>query len=85
MQDIKRHNETTKYKIFIWCSLFSAFFSQLPLLNPVILFYFGNSCGVVYFLLYDCFRPKWDQKTSPEELKQAEKDNFLEWRRQLVR
>lgn len=24
-------------------------------------------------------------KTSPEELKQAEKDNFLEWRRQLVR
>lgn len=23
-------------------------------------------------------------KTSPEELKQAEKDNFLEWRRQLV-
>ncbi|XP_010832692.1 PREDICTED: large subunit GTPase 1 homolog [Bison bison bison] len=29
-------------------------------------------------------RPKWDQKTSPEELKQAEKDNFLEWRRQLV-
>lgn len=30
-------------------------------------------------------RPKWDQKTSPEELKQAEKDNFLEWRRQLVR
>uniref|UniRef100_A0A8C6CVN9 Large subunit GTPase 1 homolog n=1 Tax=Moschus moschiferus TaxID=68415 RepID=A0A8C6CVN9_MOSMO len=30
-------------------------------------------------------RPKWDQKTSPEELKQAEKDNFLAWRRQLVR
>ncbi|XP_025732227.1 large subunit GTPase 1 homolog isoform X1 [Callorhinus ursinus] len=30
-------------------------------------------------------RPKWDQNTSPEELKQAEKDNFLEWRRQLVR
>ncbi|XP_066890358.1 large subunit GTPase 1 homolog [Kogia breviceps] len=30
-------------------------------------------------------RPKWDQKTSAEELKQAEKDNFLEWRRQLVR
>ncbi|KAL2804925.1 large subunit GTPase 1-like protein [Daubentonia madagascariensis] len=30
-------------------------------------------------------RPNWDQKTSPEELKQAEKDNFLEWRRQLVR
>ncbi|XP_019578884.2 large subunit GTPase 1 homolog isoform X2 [Rhinolophus sinicus] len=30
-------------------------------------------------------RPKWDKKTSPEELKQAEKDNFLEWRRQLVR
>ncbi|KAI5281734.1 Large Subunit Gtpase 1-like [Manis pentadactyla] len=30
-------------------------------------------------------RPKWNQKTSPEELKQSEKDNFLEWRRQLVR
>ncbi|XP_023407412.1 large subunit GTPase 1 homolog isoform X1 [Loxodonta africana] len=30
-------------------------------------------------------RPKWDKQTSPEELKQAEKDNFLEWRRQLVR
>ncbi|ELW50924.1 Large subunit GTPase 1 like protein [Tupaia chinensis] len=30
-------------------------------------------------------RPNWDQNTSPEELKQAEKDNFLEWRRQLVR
>ncbi|XP_069328863.1 large subunit GTPase 1 homolog [Eulemur rufifrons] len=29
-------------------------------------------------------RPKWDKKTSPEELKQAEKDSFLEWRRQLV-
>lgn len=70
-------------KFFIWCSLFSAFFSQLPLLNPVILFYFGNSCGLFFF--NDCFRPKWNQKTSPEELKQAEKDNFLEWRRQLVR
>ncbi|XP_051006778.1 large subunit GTPase 1 homolog [Acomys russatus] len=30
-------------------------------------------------------RPKWDKKTSPEDLKQAEKDNFLTWRRQLVR
>ncbi|XP_005383243.2 PREDICTED: large subunit GTPase 1 homolog [Chinchilla lanigera] len=30
-------------------------------------------------------RPVWDKKTSPEELKQAEKDNFLKWRRQLVR
>nr|XP_045007009.1 large subunit GTPase 1 homolog [Jaculus jaculus] len=30
-------------------------------------------------------RPTWDNKTSPEELKQAEKDNFLKWRRQLVR
>ncbi|KAM4888820.1 large subunit GTPase 1 homolog [Thomomys bottae] len=30
-------------------------------------------------------RPNWDKKTSPEELKQAEKDNFLKWRRQLVR
>ncbi|XP_004577860.2 large subunit GTPase 1 homolog [Ochotona princeps] len=30
-------------------------------------------------------RPKWDKNTSPEELKQAEKDNFLKWRRQLVR
>ncbi|XP_059955303.1 large subunit GTPase 1 homolog [Mesoplodon densirostris] len=30
-------------------------------------------------------RPKWDQKTSAEELRQAEKDSFLEWRRQLVR
>uniref|UniRef100_A0A671FSL7 Large 60S subunit nuclear export GTPase 1 n=1 Tax=Rhinolophus ferrumequinum TaxID=59479 RepID=A0A671FSL7_RHIFE len=30
-------------------------------------------------------RPKWDKNTSPEQLKQAEKDNFLEWRRQLVR
>uniref|UniRef100_A0A8I3Q7X8 Large subunit GTPase 1 homolog n=2 Tax=Canis lupus familiaris TaxID=9615 RepID=A0A8I3Q7X8_CANLF len=30
-------------------------------------------------------RPKWDKNTSPEELQQAEKDNFLEWRRQLVR
>ncbi|CAK6441776.1 unnamed protein product [Pipistrellus nathusii] len=30
-------------------------------------------------------RPKWDKNTSSEELKQAEKDNFLEWRRQLVR
>ncbi|XP_062955489.1 large subunit GTPase 1 homolog [Cynocephalus volans] len=29
-------------------------------------------------------RPNWDKKTSPEELKQAEKENFLEWRRQLV-
>ncbi|XP_006873191.1 PREDICTED: large subunit GTPase 1 homolog [Chrysochloris asiatica] len=30
-------------------------------------------------------RPKWDKQTSPEELRQAEKENFLEWRRQLVR
>ncbi|KAM6159701.1 large subunit GTPase 1 homolog [Erethizon dorsatum] len=30
-------------------------------------------------------RPIWDKKTSPEELKQAENDNFLKWRRQLVR
>ncbi|XP_076974034.1 large subunit GTPase 1 homolog isoform X1 [Tamandua tetradactyla] len=30
-------------------------------------------------------RPNWNQETTPEELKQAEKDNFLEWRRQLVR
>uniref|UniRef100_A0A8D2B1Q5 Large subunit GTPase 1 homolog n=1 Tax=Sciurus vulgaris TaxID=55149 RepID=A0A8D2B1Q5_SCIVU len=30
-------------------------------------------------------RPNWDKKTSPEELQQAEKDNFLKWRRQLVR
>ncbi|XP_041528725.1 large subunit GTPase 1 homolog [Microtus oregoni] len=30
-------------------------------------------------------RPNWDRKTSPEELKQAERDNFLKWRRQLVR
>ncbi|XP_004834811.1 large subunit GTPase 1 homolog [Heterocephalus glaber] len=30
-------------------------------------------------------RPIWDNKTSPEELRQAEKDNFLKWRRQLVR
>lgn len=30
-------------------------------------------------------RPNWDKKTSPEELKQAEKDNFLTWRRQLAR
>lgn len=30
-------------------------------------------------------RPNWDRKTSPEELKQAEKDSFLKWRRQLVR
>uniref|UniRef100_A0A8C8UF55 Uncharacterized protein n=1 Tax=Peromyscus maniculatus bairdii TaxID=230844 RepID=A0A8C8UF55_PERMB len=29
-------------------------------------------------------RPNWDRKTSPEELKQAEKDNFLKWRHQLV-
>ncbi|KAM5291920.1 large subunit GTPase 1 homolog [Ctenodactylus gundi] len=30
-------------------------------------------------------RPKWDKNTSPEELRQAEKDSFLRWRRQLVR
>ncbi|XP_010622364.1 large subunit GTPase 1 homolog [Fukomys damarensis] len=30
-------------------------------------------------------RPVWDKKTSPEELREAEKDNFLKWRRQLVR
>ncbi|XP_063080354.1 large subunit GTPase 1 homolog isoform X2 [Cavia porcellus] len=30
-------------------------------------------------------RPIWDKNTSPEELKQAEKDNFLKWRRKLVR
>ncbi|KAM9582684.1 large subunit GTPase 1 homolog [Trichechus inunguis] len=30
-------------------------------------------------------RPNWDKQTSPEELKQAERENFLEWRRQLVR
>ncbi|XP_052596490.1 large subunit GTPase 1 homolog [Peromyscus californicus insignis] len=30
-------------------------------------------------------RPHWDRQTSPEELRQAEKDNFLKWRRQLVR
>lgn len=62
---------------------FSALFSQLPLLNTNPLFYFGNSYGV--FPLCDSFRPKWDKNTSSEELKQAEKDNFLEWRRQLVR
>lgn len=30
-------------------------------------------------------RPNWDRKTSPEDLKQAERENFLKWRRQLVR
>ncbi|XP_061152669.1 large subunit GTPase 1 homolog [Syngnathus typhle] len=29
-------------------------------------------------------RPHWDESTSPEALQQAEKDSFLEWRRQLA-
>ncbi|XP_041646461.1 large subunit GTPase 1 homolog [Cheilinus undulatus] len=29
-------------------------------------------------------RPHWDQSTSPDELQQAEKDSFLEWRRGLA-
>ncbi|XP_030647290.1 large subunit GTPase 1 homolog [Chanos chanos] len=29
-------------------------------------------------------RPHWDENTSPEVLQQAEKDSFLEWRRQLA-
>ncbi|XP_022071356.2 large subunit GTPase 1 homolog [Acanthochromis polyacanthus] len=29
-------------------------------------------------------RPHWDESTSPEELQQAEKDSFLEWRRELA-
>ncbi|KAM3619672.1 uncharacterized protein V6R79_011638 [Siganus canaliculatus] len=29
-------------------------------------------------------RPHWDESTSPEALQQAEKDNFLEWRRGLA-
>uniref|UniRef100_A0A8D2KW21 Large subunit GTPase 1 homolog n=1 Tax=Varanus komodoensis TaxID=61221 RepID=A0A8D2KW21_VARKO len=30
-------------------------------------------------------RPHWDQRTSPEMLEQAERDSFLQWRRQLAR
>ncbi|XP_061493634.1 large subunit GTPase 1 homolog isoform X2 [Rhineura floridana] len=30
-------------------------------------------------------RPHWDKQTSPEMLNQAERDRFLEWRRQLAR
>lgn len=30
-------------------------------------------------------RPYWDRRTSAEKLKQAEREGFLEWRRQLVR
>nr|XP_060622679.1 large subunit GTPase 1 homolog [Anolis sagrei ordinatus] len=30
-------------------------------------------------------RPHWNKQTSPEMLSQAERDGFLEWRRQLVR
>ncbi|XP_043348118.1 large subunit GTPase 1 homolog isoform X2 [Dermochelys coriacea] len=30
-------------------------------------------------------RPYWDRRTSAEKLKQAERESFLEWRRQLVR
>ncbi|XP_030072605.1 large subunit GTPase 1 homolog [Microcaecilia unicolor] len=30
-------------------------------------------------------RPYWDESTSAEKLQQAERDSFLEWRRQLVR
>ncbi|NXD76523.1 LSG1 GTPase, partial [Halcyon senegalensis] len=29
-------------------------------------------------------RPRWDRTTSAEDLKQAERDGFLEWRRQLA-
>uniref|UniRef100_A0A3Q3WR45 Large subunit GTPase 1 homolog n=1 Tax=Mola mola TaxID=94237 RepID=A0A3Q3WR45_MOLML len=29
-------------------------------------------------------RPHWDDNTSPDELQQAEKDSFLEWRRELA-
>ncbi|XP_059197239.1 large subunit GTPase 1 homolog [Centropristis striata] len=29
-------------------------------------------------------RPHWDQDTSPDALQQAEKDSFLEWRRELA-
>ncbi|CAM4606706.1 unnamed protein product, partial [Lepidochelys olivacea] len=29
-------------------------------------------------------RPSWDRRTSAEKLKQAERESFLEWRRQLV-
>lgn len=30
------------------------------------------------------FRPKWDEQTTPEQLDQLEKDNFLAWRRSLA-
>jgi large subunit GTPase 1 len=30
------------------------------------------------------FRPKWDDKTTPEQLDQLEKENFLVWRRALA-
>uniref|UniRef100_A0A8C8S0W3 Large subunit GTPase 1 homolog n=1 Tax=Pelusios castaneus TaxID=367368 RepID=A0A8C8S0W3_9SAUR len=30
-------------------------------------------------------RPRWDWRTSAEKLKQAERESFLEWRRQLAR
>uniref|UniRef100_UPI0037E749A9 large subunit GTPase 1 homolog n=1 Tax=Semicossyphus pulcher TaxID=241346 RepID=UPI0037E749A9 len=29
-------------------------------------------------------RPHWDESTSPDDLQQAEKDSFLEWRRELA-
>ncbi|XP_064186113.1 large subunit GTPase 1 homolog [Anguilla rostrata] len=29
-------------------------------------------------------RPEWDESTSPEALQQAERDSFLEWRRELA-
>jgi hypothetical protein len=29
--------------------------------------------------------PKWDENTSAEVLQQAERDSFLEWRRELAK
>ena len=35
-------------------------------------------------LIYCLFRPKWNERTTPEQLDQLEKDNFLAWRRSLA-
>lgn len=84
MKHITRHNEATEYNIL---NLVFSFFllSFLSCHYYIQMLCFILVTDVEYFFLCDCFRPKWDKNTSPEELKQAEKDNFLEWRRQLVR
>lgn len=71
-------------KFFIWCSLFLLFLFSTAVIKSSYHSILVTHVGFFFFLMIVSDQ-KWDQKLAQEELKQAEKDNFLEWRRQLVR